>query len=309
MNWKDKGGAWLALLGNTEHALGIPEDLLARQCKQESDFNPQALNPKSGCVGIMQLLPADFPGAGLNPVKDIKDAGAYLVKLEKEFGDWQLALAAYDWGPGNLRKWEHAGSQWPLMPNETRNYVTQIIGDVPVQGSLCKTPNQTNQVGAGSPVKKPSVEPSSGSSSGSSLSSRLMNIFRKSPPPNSQSSSPGLSKPSVLISSQLNKEPEPMNQVEQQALTAIAPALNNVLDAVTQFAVDLGPNVENYKLTALPALQKMLGTIELQIPVAASEGGTLVQSFVSSKVAELKAKLASQISAPTLHPLQPSPAA
>ena len=137
-NWLTTPGAaqWLPVLNAAEKIQGIPTDLLARQCYEESGFNPEARNP-SGAVGIMQLEPMYFPDAGKNPVNDIATAAAYLAQLHARFTDWQLALAAYDWGPGAVHHWLSAKEAFSAMPAETRNYVTQIVADVPVAGCLC----------------------------------------------------------------------------------------------------------------------------------------------------------------------------
>ena len=138
MTWIDHAGKWLAILNDAEVKYDIPKNLLARQCYQESGFNPDARNP-SGAIGIMQLLPKYFPGAGKDPARDIDSAGAYLRSLYKRFSDWQLALAGYDWGPSALTKWIKAGRHLDKLPIETHNYVAEITHDVLIGGSLCRT--------------------------------------------------------------------------------------------------------------------------------------------------------------------------
>ncbi|MGH3574705.1 MAG: lytic transglycosylase domain-containing protein, partial [Pseudonocardiaceae bacterium] len=56
----------------------------------------------------------------------IEEAGNYLSTLYHQFGDWSLAVAAYNAGPGNVQKY---GGIPPFT--ETQNYVAQIIADVP----------------------------------------------------------------------------------------------------------------------------------------------------------------------------------
>ncbi len=136
-DWLTASGAaeWIPVLNAAEKIHSIPTNLLARQCFEESSFNPAAHNP-SGATGIMQLEPAFFPHAGQNPVNDIATAAAYLAELHREFNDWTLALAGYDWGPGSVRKWLAAKEPFSAMPIETQNYVKQIVADVPVPGML-----------------------------------------------------------------------------------------------------------------------------------------------------------------------------
>ncbi len=136
--WLDHATDFIGPLNAAEKINGIPHDLLARQCYEESQFNPEARN-ESGALGIMQLEPQYFPGAGNNPINDIETAARYMAQLHTEFGDWQLALAAYDWGPGNVRKWKANNRPFSAMPPETRKYVSQIVADVPVAGCLVQS--------------------------------------------------------------------------------------------------------------------------------------------------------------------------
>jgi soluble lytic murein transglycosylase-like protein len=139
-------GAWMtAGEGPTYHPTfavvesnnGIPTNLLYRIGYQESHFRSDIIDGSTvspaGAVGIMQLMPQFFPGAGQDPQADIATAGAYLAKLYGEFNDWQLATAAYNDGPGNINSYL-AGSK--TLPLETQNYVADVFADVPVQGSL-----------------------------------------------------------------------------------------------------------------------------------------------------------------------------
>jgi soluble lytic murein transglycosylase-like protein len=140
VNWQavGEGPTFMPTFAQVEAANGIPTNLLARIGYQESHFRADiisgAVTSPAGAVGIMQLEPEFFPGAGQNPYDDIATAGTYLASLYKEFADWQVATAAYNDGPGNLAKYE-AGTLTTL-PAETQNYVADIFADVPVQGSL-----------------------------------------------------------------------------------------------------------------------------------------------------------------------------
>lgn len=81
-------------------------------------------------------------------------------------------------------------------------------------------------------------------------------------------------------------------------LIAAAPALNNVLDAINQFGIDIGADPEKWKFTVLPAAQKLLGAVELQVPVVITAEGGQLQGLISTKVQELKAKLAAAVAPP-----------
>ncbi|WP_338844938.1 transglycosylase SLT domain-containing protein [Massilia sp. W12] len=111
----------------------------------ESAFNPEAFSPASA-AGIWQFIPSTGRDYNLkqNLFKDERRAVlasteaalTYLQKLHGMFGDWQLALAAYNWGEGNvqraIRRAHAAGkpidfvtlSQY--MPAETKNYVPRL---------------------------------------------------------------------------------------------------------------------------------------------------------------------------------------
>lgn len=132
-----EGPVYQATFNQVELQNGIPTNLLFRIGYQESRFRSDIIGgvtvSSAGAVGIMQLLPQYFPGAGQDPQADIQTAGAYLAKLYGQFGDWQVATGAYNDGPGNMTAILNGTKTMPL---ETENYVTQIFADVPVQGSL-----------------------------------------------------------------------------------------------------------------------------------------------------------------------------
>lgn len=95
----------------------------------ESGFNAKARSP-ANALGLTQVLPATARGLGLhNPETNLFHAelalaagAAYLRQMWFEFGDWQLALAAYNAGPGAVRK--HKG----IPPyRETQAYVPKVL--------------------------------------------------------------------------------------------------------------------------------------------------------------------------------------
>jgi soluble lytic murein transglycosylase-like protein len=141
--WKSSAKAqqYVPYINDVETYLGIPPDLLARIAYEESHFRDDIVSGivKSpvGAVGLMQLMPQYFPGAGVNWQTDVQTAGSDLVSLFKQFNDWQLAVAAYNWGPGNVRHWlSKGGYSGGALPTETSKYVTQILADVPLAGAL-----------------------------------------------------------------------------------------------------------------------------------------------------------------------------
>lgn len=110
---------------------GLDPEIFVRQMVQESGLNPDAVSPK-GAVGIAQIMPdtARDPGYGVSPITDPTDpeealrfGAQYMRAMLDKYGDYGLALAAYNAGPGAVDK---AGGIPPFQ--ETQNYVASILG-------------------------------------------------------------------------------------------------------------------------------------------------------------------------------------
>lgn len=109
----------------------------------ESALNPQAHSPV-GAAGLWQFMPATGKKYGLeinslidermDPIRSTEAACQFLKALYNVFGDWNLVIAAYNCGPGNVNKAIHrAGGKrdfwsiYPFLPRETRGYLPIFI--------------------------------------------------------------------------------------------------------------------------------------------------------------------------------------
>lgn len=110
--------------------------LLKAQVRQESAFNPKAVS-SVGAMGLAQFMPATWrewgEGIPTNPEESIKAQAKYMAWLLQKF-NWEMewALAAYNWGIGNVQKLKarRRGSFVELMsemPEETVDYVDRIL--------------------------------------------------------------------------------------------------------------------------------------------------------------------------------------
>jgi len=105
----------------TQH--GVPLAGLRALLEQESAFDPHAVSPV-GARGIAQFMPAtarDFGIDPFNPTQAIPAAAKYLRALYDKFGSWDKALAAYNWGQGNVAR--HGIN---ALPKETADYVANL---------------------------------------------------------------------------------------------------------------------------------------------------------------------------------------
>lgn len=104
---------------------GVSPTLLAAVAKQESGFDPSAVSG-AGARGLMQLMPATAAGLGvtdpMNPTQAVDGAARLLRDLTREFGRTDLALAAYNAGPGAVHRY-HGIPPYP----ETQAYVPAVL--------------------------------------------------------------------------------------------------------------------------------------------------------------------------------------
>jgi soluble lytic murein transglycosylase-like protein len=118
-------GAYLELARAAARRHNIPEDLFLRLVHQESRWNSGAISSK-GAIGLAQLMPGTAQMLRVDPndpQQNLEGGARYLRMMFDKFGDWRLALAAYNAGPGKVE--QHGG----IPPYaETRDYVRIILG-------------------------------------------------------------------------------------------------------------------------------------------------------------------------------------
>ena len=144
-----------SLQRKAEYYFPIFEDIIARHelpyelCYLsivESALNPQARS-HMGASGLWQFMPAtgkryhleinSLVDERMDPIRSTEAACEYLSTLYNIFGDWNLAIASYNCGPGNVNKAIHrAGGKrdfwsiYPFLPRETRGYLPIFIAVV-----------------------------------------------------------------------------------------------------------------------------------------------------------------------------------
>lgn len=125
---------------------GIPAELVWL-AEVESSFNPKARSPV-GARGLFQLMPATAKELGLStflpdertdPEKSAQASAEYLKKLHAKFGDWPLAIAAYNAGSGRVSRALAKGKAQsfaeiaPALSVETQMYVPKVLATVEVR--------------------------------------------------------------------------------------------------------------------------------------------------------------------------------
>ena len=128
-------------------AYGVPEGLVFAVIRTESSFDSGAVSPV-GAVGLMQLMPSTFEwltddklfehlesGMLYDPETNVKYGTYCLSFLYDRYGDWELALAAYNGGLGNVDKWleddryadaDGEGGLKRIPFKETRQFVARV---------------------------------------------------------------------------------------------------------------------------------------------------------------------------------------
>ncbi|QWV93235.1 lytic transglycosylase domain-containing protein [Geomonas oryzisoli] len=116
-----------SIIQRASQRYGVDSGLIRAVIKAESNFDPRAVS-SAGAQGLMQLMPATARGLGVTDAFDPEQnimAGTRFLKdmLRRYNGNVDEALAAYNWGPGNV---DRHGTD--TLPRETRTYLARVKG-------------------------------------------------------------------------------------------------------------------------------------------------------------------------------------
>lgn len=130
--WPNGSGPYQRMITDAAAENGVPVSILAWLFWKESRYNPAIIDgtkrSRVGAMGIAQFMPATAverlgsAEAALDPEQAIPGAAEYLASLYRQTGTWIAALAAYNWGIGNVKRKGLAAA-----PAETVDYYTTIM--------------------------------------------------------------------------------------------------------------------------------------------------------------------------------------
>lgn len=157
---------WAPQVSAAGAAKNVNPNILLAQIDAESGGNPKARNDAdakvtgSASIGIAQFQPGTAAQYGIDPTKPdqaIKGQAAYMADLLAKYGgDYSKALAAYNWGPGNLDKaLQRFGPDFqPHLPISTQQYVAKIMANA---GAVAVNPEAPPALEGQQPVPEPAA--------------------------------------------------------------------------------------------------------------------------------------------------------
>jgi soluble lytic murein transglycosylase-like protein len=127
--WPQGSEPYQDMISAAAQEVGMPVSILAWQLWKESRYNPAIIDgtkrSRVGAMGIAQFMPATAADEGVDPLdvsQAIPGAARYMARLYRSTGTWAEALAAYNWGIGNVQRKGIASA-----PAETVDYYTTIL--------------------------------------------------------------------------------------------------------------------------------------------------------------------------------------
>ncbi|WP_322400373.1 lytic transglycosylase domain-containing protein [Massilia luteola] len=139
-DWPSGSDPYQQTITDAANQNGVPVSILAWLLWKESRYNPAIIDgttrSRVGAMGIAQFMPATATqvlgsaDAALDPSQAIPGAASYLASLYRQTGSWEAALAAYNWGVGNVQR-KGLGA----APAETIDYYTTIMSKAGMAGS------------------------------------------------------------------------------------------------------------------------------------------------------------------------------
>lgn len=126
---------------DTANQYGVPAGIALSVAMVESGIQQwtasgNLVRSSAGAIGVMQLMTDTAAQLGVDPtdpVANIQGGVSYLAQMFSQFGDWPTALAAYNWGPGNVQKALAAGRQFPAG---VQDYATKVLAGASVANSF-----------------------------------------------------------------------------------------------------------------------------------------------------------------------------
>ncbi len=114
-------------IANAAERAGLPQSLVQAVAWVESRYKPTSVSNR-GAMGLMQIMPANVVDLGIaaapfDPGANAAAGARMLASLYKQLGSWESALAAYNWGIGNVTK-HPTPSSWPA---QVRQYVHNVL--------------------------------------------------------------------------------------------------------------------------------------------------------------------------------------